>query len=209
MFKIVLSGGVGGAIGYGIFKYKSHLKSWFKQFNQQEPQVIIKSNLKLKDRNDKLLNSSYKISHENENSKLEFICNKLEENNIPIFEIINEAENQHFKKNWHFNKAQLEVGELKFFKQGLKIKNLLTEKECRDLIQITHSLKFDKLQNKEIRDFQKLYLDSFDFSSILWTRIKAFMVDEIICNGISWKPIGLNERIKFEKCFPFIHLNKR
>jgi 3-methyladenine DNA glycosylase AlkD len=73
MFKFLLSGGVGGAIGYSFFKYKGQLKAWFNKFNQKEPHIIIKTNLKIKDRNDKLLGSSFKISHQNANSKMEFI----------------------------------------------------------------------------------------------------------------------------------------
>jgi len=197
MNKLIVFVGVGAVVGYSVSKglFKGFLKNFNKTHSNPMPEMKL---LKIKKRHDKLLASSYKIEFKFDKRKSNFICNKMEENNIPIFEILNKEEN--FYGDWNFEKENFKKKEIKFLTNGLKFKNLLNEKECEELIQICDTLRFEKLENKEIRNYQKLYLDSEEFSALLWRRIKVHMINEIKFNNSIWKPIGLNERIKFEKC---------
>eukprot|EP01080_Neovahlkampfia_damariscottae_P012328 gene12328-6002_t len=199
MNKLIVFVGVGTAVGYAFSKglFKSFLKNFTKNPGNVVPEIKY---LKIKKRNDKLLASSYKIEFKNGKRKSDFICNKMEENNIPIFEILNKQEN--FFGHWNFEREKLIVKEIKFLTDGLKFKNLLNEEETEELIQICDTLRFEKLTNKDIRNYQKLYLDSEAFSELLWRRIKNNMIKSIEFNNSIWKPVRLNERIKFEKYDP-------
>ena len=93
---------------------------------------------------------------------------------------------------------------------GFLLKNVLSKKECEDLIAQSEEFGYKSLENeypKEYRDNDRVMLEDMHAAQVIYERVKAFIPAQIHAQNGEWHPISLNHRFRFCRYKPGGHFN--